>query len=499
MKDKVVFWSGSDFIQLGLASTLKSIHDCELFCVYDVTDKLKKFFQEQKFVNFKKSWYFHDNIKKPKKSPDLNYLAEFEKKYAVDLWLLAYNERIFFNFNCFYKFSKEEILSILEQECRFFEEILDESQPDFLITPMSNLHHNHLFYLMCKARGIKILMMIPTRLSKRYMISNEPEKFDQFAIRNNEFESKTPEQLIDLLKVTSASNDSKKFANTFLSSKFQLLKASIQFLLFSNNSNTKTHYTYFGRTKLKVLFYTSWYILKKKYRTFFINKFFSKDISDEHFIFFPLQTEPERSLLIAAPFYTDQLNTIKHIAQSLPINYILYVKEHPTQIVREWRKTSFYKEIMNLSNVKLIHPSVSSENLLKKTSLVITTGGTVGFEAAFYRKPTLSFITSLYSELKSVYTVKKNDDLPNTIKLILEENLEYDDLNSYVTDLEKNSFELDMTDLEVFINENFFYGGFLVDVNIQEEKIVQFYEKFKRTFFTLANEHKNKILQYTDS
>ena len=44
----------------------------------------------------------------------------------------------------------------------------------------------------------------------------------------------------------------------------------------------------------------------------------------------------------------------------------MYVKEHPTQVSREWRETSFYKEILSLPNVKLIHPSVNPIDIIKK-------------------------------------------------------------------------------------------------------------------------------------
>ena len=67
--------------------------------------------------------------------------------------------------------------------------------------------------------------------------------------------------------------------------------------------------------------------------------------------------EPERTLLIDAPFHTNQLDIIKNLAKSIPINYKLFVKEHPSMAHREWRDVSFYKEILSLPNVVLIHPS----------------------------------------------------------------------------------------------------------------------------------------------
>ena len=44
---------------------------------------------------------------------------------------LAINERIFYRFNEFYQFSSNQILNILSQECKLFEDILEKTKPDY--------------------------------------------------------------------------------------------------------------------------------------------------------------------------------------------------------------------------------------------------------------------------------------------------------------------------------------------------------------------------------
>ncbi len=39
----------------------------------------------------------------------------------------------FFKYNVYYNFSENEILSILEQQCKFFENIIETIKPDFVI------------------------------------------------------------------------------------------------------------------------------------------------------------------------------------------------------------------------------------------------------------------------------------------------------------------------------------------------------------------------------
>ena len=163
MKPKLLVWIDSQFSTFGLAKSLQEMLDCELFSIIEITNKPKKFFEEQQIVKFTKTWFYYDFILKTKRRPDLNYLKSIEEKYKIPLWLIAANDRFFNHFNSFYKFSSNEILLILEDEIKLFEMILDEVKPDFLIMFETHQQHNHIFYEICKARKIKILMTTNSR------------------------------------------------------------------------------------------------------------------------------------------------------------------------------------------------------------------------------------------------------------------------------------------------------------------------------------------------
>ena len=62
--------------------------------------------------------------------------------------MLISADSLFTKYNKSYKFSRDEILSILEQECRLFESIINEVKPDFLAIKTTDWHQNHLFYLL---------------------------------------------------------------------------------------------------------------------------------------------------------------------------------------------------------------------------------------------------------------------------------------------------------------------------------------------------------------
>ena len=101
----------------------------------------------------------------------------FDKKYDINLWELAINERIFYRFNNVYKFSSDEILSILEHESKLFENILTKINPDFLIMEEPALHQEELLYRMCKKNGTKTLLLTQPNIA-RCAISENPRKVD---------------------------------------------------------------------------------------------------------------------------------------------------------------------------------------------------------------------------------------------------------------------------------------------------------------------------------
>ena len=494
-KQKIILWIDTDFMIFGLAKSLQEQYDCELYAIIDITNKGKKFFEKQKFVNFKKVWYYHDHIKKLTKEPDYEYLSKFENDNNIDLWITAQNERIFYNFNNYHKFETEEILLILEQECKLFENILKEVKPDFLFTRITDLQHNHIFSQTCNSHGVKCLMLWSTKLGFKSLIVDQINKEITHTQKlSNEL---SLQELQDYQKENNSFKKVKKYQTENRNSSKELIRAALNFL-FSSYDTNKTHYPYYGRTKLKVLFKEIIARVKKQYRESYINKFLIKNISnnDRPFVYFPLHLNMDRVLLIGAPFYTNQIEVIKNIVKSLPINYELYVKEHPILKVYGWRKLSFYKELKSIPRVKLIHPSVDPEEIIRKSSLVISISGTAGLEAAFQNKPSIVLVEQDYSFLDSVKKVNTFSDLSSAIKKMIGKSTDIHGLNQYVDYIKKNSFDFDWVDYNLAVQNKLFYGGNLADIEIPLDLMKSFLEEQKSTFNLLAKEHIKKINEY---
>ena len=484
--DKIIIWESGNFLPFLLANSLQKKNNSEFYAIFDVPDKQKLFYQKQKVVDFKNIWFFQDSISEPRKKIDTKFLTSFEEKYNINLWLLALNERLFNEYNEFYKFSREEILSILEDECKLFEKIL-EIKPKFLISTKSAFHHHELFHQMCKISNVKPLIFATSVFANRCIISEEPNILDdKRTIEELESSNRNFDELEKYWKRFELRKKTDLHAHSIRKSQISKIKAGFDFLG-SPNTTAKNNYGYYGHTKLKAL--TNYFVgvLKKKSRSNYIDKNLSHTIdSSAPFVYFPLQIMPERTILISSPFNTNQIEIIRHISKSLPIGYKLCVKEHPVQIIREWRKTSFYNEILSIPNVQFLHYSIKTVDIMKKCSLVITINGASGLEAAIHKKPSILFSDFSYSILPSVHQIKSIDELPTAIRLSLRKKGDPIDVDKYFNLLEANTFDFDMIAYDLDYHNYFYHGGHLIDTDIPEEKARQFIKKHESTFDTLS-------------
>ena len=498
MTNELLFWLSGDLLHFCLSYYFQKDSGYEINAIIDVPNKPKKFFQEQKLVNFKNSWFLHDYIKNTEQKPDLEYLEKFEKKYQINLMQLAINERIFYRFNDFYQFSSNQILNILSQECKLFEEILEKTKPDYFITTLTSFHHDHLFYEICKRKNIKVLMIYMSKLGHRCVISQQANYLD-FEIKLSDVKTKNRgfDELLDYFKsfdIVKQIENYKSKAGTSKLKKFQALK---NFLKNGEQNSNQTNYPYYGRDRSKVLLFEIKKSRQVQKRYSFINKNLGFDIpQNEKFVYYPLHIEQERNLLLAAPFFTNQIELIRNIAKSLPVSHKLLVKEHPAQETREWRAISDYKKIMKIPNVILIHPTVPSQEILEKCSLVVTIGGTTGLEAAFYRKPSIILSQMDYSILPSVEFVQDVHELSNKIKESLEKEVKADDLDRFIQIYEKNSFEFDYMDFVTKYHESFYFNGNLLDTKINENDMRLFLQENEDILKNVTNEHIEKIKKF---
>jgi len=417
---KVLVWMPNgpySYFHFSVALELSKLNNYDFYGFVE-TKKDMEFFENQQKLKFKELHYFSEKYF-DESVPDLDYLLHLEKKYELNFWSLIYSERWFTEERSFFhKFSSNEILNIVEKLSRFYLNFLEKIKPDFiLMQPAGESIANFLLYHIAKSVGIKTLMFMDTHIKNSFILSDDiflNELKDEF----NKIKLNPPKKIIsygsdffdnrDLLKssIIIASAQSKntiKFKKIFQRYLKQIFNSKE--LLFYNAGKT-----FFKMIKWRII---SSYQLKKRQQ--FLNNFASKSIPTNKFIYYPLAVQPEASTSVRAPFHLNQLSVIQNIAKSIPVDYILCVKEHPSQKSKLWRPTNFYKSILSFPNVKLIHPTVKSFDLIKKCDLVTLINASTGLEALFFKKPVIVFTDVFYSLVSMVTKISDFNDLSKSI------------------------------------------------------------------------------------
>ena len=496
-KKKLLFWIDFGFLHFGIANYLQKKTDAEFYAIIDINDKAKKFFEKQKLVEFKKSWYYLDETADFSSKPDLEYLKSFEKRYGIDLWSIAFTDRAFFRFNKYHKFSEVEIFSLLEKECKFFEKILEESKPDYLLLWVTNAHNTHLLHQMCKSKGVKILMLSQTRFGNRFIVSHDFDKFDKEDIEkiSNDHKEISDEKLIEYLeKYDPLKIIQKKSKEGYSEKKSSRYKALAKFFFSGTSESYKKRFSYYGRSKSALL---KEKILRKiqkvKIESYIDKKFLKKIQPETKFVYFPLHSEPERALLIGAPFFDDQFSMILYVSKCIPAGYKLYVKDHPAMKKYMWRSKSYYQNLIDVPNVEFLHPSVNRDDIMKKCDLVIGVGGTPVLEACFFKKPSIMFQENDMSIIPSIHSVENIKDLPQIIKKTLSEKVDTQYLKNYLKIVDSCTFEVDLWSLNTDFAYTFGFKGPDIDGELPVNKIKKFLEKHKDIFEKIADAHLSKI------
>ena len=501
MSKKFLFWIDPTYTQFGIAKFLQEKISADFYVIYDLNHHLKKSFLNQNIIKFKKQWFYWDYQSNIHKEPDIEYLKLFEKKYGIDLWKIAFSERIFSDFQKFHNFTRDEILSILENDCKFFEKVLDEVNPDFLIIKLADFHRTQLLVELCNAKGIKVLMLIASRLGFRSYISSSISKIaNNINIKNNEkpvtfFELREYLQKFDKFKQSSKTQS----GGIGMPVKDKII-AFLKWIFQTYDDEYRKTYDHFGVTIFQVLKNKITEEITRNIRQRFLEKNSIKNpLFKEKFIYFPLHVQPERNIDIDAPYYSNQLEVIENIARSLPIQYKLYVKEHNSMKFRNWRQKSFYNSVLNLPNVKLIHPSLNPLEIIKNCSLVITIAGSTGLEAAFYEKPTIIFADVSYSNLSCVKKIKNFEELPNAIKESLIFNVDPNELRDFIQYQEKNSFEFDEIELSNELSKISLLAGMVTNDKMTVKQLDSFFEQKRKLFEPLVTDYIKKINEHGDS
>lgn len=435
---KICFFLQRRFAHIGhaLALNLKKYHGYTDFCAYVSMRKSYEFLSAQKDITYTSLLLDEDVHMRMKDEPlDMEYLEKLEREYGMpNLWPYLYLDRIVMHGQLIREYphdkplySHEEMLRLLQVTAKKIVAFLDREKPDSLIISVIGSLGSSLLYFIAKKRGIKVINIDIARIGNRTVLS---EDYRTFSWTKKIFESLKKD------KASPFEKEAREYLTKFREAPTPYHKQSLP----ESNQISRGSHLRFLRP-LSLIKSLCWYsarcvsdLLTVKKRDFdevrTWNLIFDKikrkmrglwgyndlysGMDNEPFAFYPLHYDPEIATMLLAPHYTNQIEVIQHAARSLPVGWKLYVKEHAGMV--GYRPRAYYKEIIKIPNVKLIDPTVKGFELVKKSQLIITLTGTVGWEGVVYKKPVITFGEVFYNDLSFVKRARDYEELASVIQ-----------------------------------------------------------------------------------
>ena len=94
--------------------------------------------------------------------------------------------------------------------------------------------------------------------------------------------------------------------------------------------------------------------------------------------------------------------------------------------------------------------------------------------------------------IKILFYERSNFNLPR----LYNTKFDLNDLNNFVSILEKNSFPFDLSGFDSLAHHILFYDGFLADVEINEKQMNKLLDHYSKPLEILTNEYIKKIIQH---
>ena len=388
----------------------------------------KKIFQEFYLPNFEKEKNRYKLDEETLNSFFLNFEKEsFWKIVASDREIggayahgsVGYDKKTL-NFN------RQLILEYFSFTIKSYEEIFDKFKPDIFVAAIAMGDISvKIIEIICKKRNIKYFVPESVRLKNYCTFSNSTQlkcekisnEYIKFSENKNLLISKEAKELYN--EITQLDNEDQYFDDN---SNSQALSEYLgdnyivnYFYILIFLLPLKCGYDFYRN--LKYYFYNIFnlnYIyrpvsLLKKFKHRYLlglqkvklvkKSFYNKIDFREKYIYYPLMSQPEYSSNMLATMWVDQLHLIESLSKSLPYDWFVYVKEHPSTLNDRLRPNNYFSKIKSLPNVKLVNVNVDSKELVLNSDMVCVVSGTTGWQAILNNKPLLEFRNNLWSIL----------------------------------------------------------------------------------------------------
>lgn len=204
-----------------------------------------------------------------------------------------------------------------------------------------------------------------------------------------------------------------------------------------------------------------------------------EQLKSEKFVFYGFHKQPESSIDVFGRYYEDQSQVVINLWRLLPHDWKLVIKEHTNAIGD--RSHSFYKKLLTYPGVLLADEKIDSKLLIEKSKLVATVSGTIAYEAALMKKPSITFARIFFNAL-------------NYCKFMtIDELVKYDSLATLTSELESKTDN--RKEFSNYLMKNSFKGmvsDFMSDPAVMDEDNL---ESLSIGFLKLISKHNKSQYQ----
>lgn len=412
-------------------------------------------------------------LEKKWKSIDISELASYQEKYNdYNLWEVYYTDRYIR-----YKYSYEDAIRVLIGMITFWEDILVKTDVSYILSDCIIGANNFIGMIVGKKVGTTYISMATGRGKKYYSFFSTGEGYindrlvnmiDEKMVLSEEDVEKAKDYIQEYIYnrrqpyyMNAKVDLNKRIGKTLL---FYLKRIkNISYLWDKKFDNKYNIHLYKGKKQTLLP-------LAEAIRKPIINIYFHEPNYSDDYILFPLHFQPEASTCVYARKYENQLFFIEQMAKSIPVDKILYVKEH--FVLQGHRPLSFYKQLEKYPNVKLISPNSDNNKLIKHSSFLICLTSTMGFEALMYGKPVFICGNCFYENFSGVQKI-------------------YDVFN------EKEKFLAPpKQDRELYLRQMAYYLKTLKFCTMQEEPL---YEETQENLIKIQNNSIDEVIKFITS
>jgi len=348
-------------------------------------------------------------------------------------------------------------LKLITQGIKFFDDFFSTYRIDAIVLEVASLN-TKIACSVARKKNIKIRVPHPSRIDDWYFFASS--EFIDFPGLKEVFKKNSNLNLSEQLEGCIGANDSydiakkeisnyldySSFIYTLRSLAYQCLQELYKYII----GNKKYSNYIFSQKLLAVWLYHTG--IKKAKRE---NYFELSRADNLNYIIFPLQLEPESSIMVMTPEFDSQEHLVHLLASNLPAGWILIIKEHPLALGT--RPDGYIDRISSYPNTLCASPFDNSLDWCRKSKAVATINGSLAYEACFQGIPVISFGKhNLINFLSYVFQVDSYKSLQESLNKICSGKIDSKEkrLKQGIT-LKKS-----ITDVSFKLNASEFYSGY---------------------------------------